>query len=186
MRVTVYDKNPGTRLTDHALAFWWMVGCWLQKVLGQVDEYYGAQDWADASQWLLSRPGMLTSVQYWGHGTQGTVWCAEKPVSWPDLLSLKPKLAPTTLLWFRICSSFGGRLGHEFSQTLADGLGCTIAGHTRIIGIVQGGLHTRKPNSLASWAESDGEFPETWYSDAGLEWGPHSILFLQTKIPDGW
>ena len=186
MRLTIYDKAPGDRLTDHALAFWWMVGCWIQKLFGQVDDYYGATSWDDAKQWLMSKPGPFMSVQYWGHGLPGTVYLAGKPVGWDQWLLLKPKMLPTSLLWFRICSSFQGRMGYQLSQTLADGLGCTIAGHTRIIGFVQGGLHTRKPNTQPSWPQSEAEFPTSWYAESGLQWGNNSIFCFQTKIPDGW
>ena len=186
MRLTIYDKAPGDRLTDHALAFWWWVGCVIQKLFGQVDDYYGAETWADAKAWLDSKPGPFMSVQYWGHGSQGTVWLAGKPVGWDQWLLLKSKMLPTSLLWFRICSSFGGRMGQQMSQVLADGLNCIVAGHTRIIGFIQGGLHTRKPNTPPSWAESEQELTETWLTDAGLQWGNNSIFRFQTKIPDGW
>jgi hypothetical protein len=186
MRVTVYDKKPGVGLSQWFLSFFWAAGCFIQKLFGKVDAYYGATSWDDAMSWLVGRPGTLTSVQYWGHGSPGIVWLAQMAIPLEKFIFvMKQKVDPSSILWWRTCSSFQGAQGHAFSKRLADSLGCTIAGHTRIIGPVQGGLHTRKPLTEASWPVTEGELPKSWLP-GHLRWGPHSIFCLTTKIPSGW
>lgn len=186
MRVTIYDKNPGVGFSQWFLKVSWAVGCWFQKLFGAVDAFYGAKDWEDAKAWLLSQKEPLTVIQYWGHGSPGAVWLAQKLVPISEWLLLKPVVdPPKTLLWFRACSVFQGLAGHIFSQKLADGLGCTVAGHTRIIGPFQGGLHTRKPNTEPSWPVDEGTIKPKW-PDHLKWWSPNTIFCLRTKIPEGW
>ena len=185
LRVTIYDKNPGPGAWQGFLALSWLVGCWLQKLFGAVDKFYGAKSWDDARAWLRAQPGKFESIQYWGHGSQGLVWLAGEGMNVAEWKNLKPQLTESTIIWFRVCSSFGGAAGHSFSQRMADVTGCTIGGHTRIIGLLQGGLHTRKPNSMPSWLVSEGEFPKSWLP-AWLKWGSNTVTFLATKIPVGW
>jgi len=185
MRVTIYDKNPGPGFNQWFLKTSWLVGCWLQKLFGKVDRYYGASNWAEALHWL-SQQGPLESIQYWGHGSPGDVWLAGKALMRSSLGVLKPQLSPTSLLWFRTCSTFQGGAGYSFSMNLSTILGCTIAGHTRVIGLFQGGLHTRKPDSYPSWPLSEGEFPKSFWTSIGLKWGNHTVTCLATKIPEGW
>lgn len=184
MRIVIYDKNPGSGFGQWFLKTSWVVGCFFQKLFGAVDAYYGAVSWEDALKFVTSLPEPVTSVQYWGHGTPGRVWLCQQSVTAVEWLRLKPKLAPNALLWFRTCSTFAQADGHEFSRQLADGLGCTVAGHTRIIGLTQGGLHTRKPNTPASWSVDEGEFPPNPFP--WLLWGNNTITCFATKIPEGW
>ena len=185
MRVTVYDKNPGTGFMQWCLKLSWAFGCWFQKLVGAVDDYYGAASWADAKQWLLSRSRPLTVIQYWGHGSPGHVWLAQKLVPTAEWLTLKEAVAPDSLLWFRACSVFRAYQGTNFSKELADGLNCTIAGHTRVIGPFQGGLYTRKPSQPPSWSILEGTTQGKW-PDHLKWWNKHTIFCLRTSIPDGW
>lgn len=185
MRVTIYDKNPGKGVDQWFLKTSWLLGCFLQKLFGLVDEYYGASSWDDALAWLLQRPGVLTSIQYWGHGSPGTVWLAGKMLPREHLLPLKAKTNAQSLLWWRTCSSFQGSAGYAFSAELANSLECVVAGHTRIIGLFQGGLHTRRPQEPARWDAAEGEPSSSWLPSWAL-WGPNTIWCFQTKIPDGW
>lgn len=185
MRVTIYDKNPGTGLMQKFLKTSWLVGCWFQKLVGAVDDYYGASSWEDAKAWLVKQETPLTTIQYWGHGSPGIVWLAGTPIYTSQWLSLKPFLSPDSLVWFRVCSSFQGRAGQAFSKRLADGLGCTIGGHTRIIGLWQGGLYTLAPNSMPSWSVDEGINISNIRDDFKF-WNKHTILCLGTSIPKGW
>ena len=186
MKVTVYDRNPGEGLGQWFLKASWAVGCWLQKLLGQVDDYYGAESWLDALKWLASHGETLESVQYWGHGSPGAVWLAGKSMSVNAVATLKPHLTVESLVWFRTCSTFQGPYGHEFSRKVADTLGCTVAGHTRIIGLFQGGLHTRRPQEAPEWPASEGELPPHWIPAPLRWWGSNTIICLRTRIPEGW
>lgn len=185
MRVTVYDKSPGPGFSQWFLKTMWFLGCWFQKLFGKVDAYFGAQSLDEALDWLCYRDGQLTSIQYWGHGSPGYVWVSGKAYRANDFMALKPKLLPSSVVWFRACSVFQGTAGHAFSKALADGLGCTVAGHTRIIGPLQSGLHTRKPNSPPSWPVEETEFPKSWWPSY-WRWGDNTVTCLATKIPEGW
>lgn len=183
MKVTIYDKNPGPGFLQWCLKTSWLLGCMFQKLVGAVDDYHGASSWEDAKTWLLSR-GPLTSIQYWGHGSPGVIWLNDKAIPIREWLALKPVLSPNSILWFRVCSAFQGKVGQEFSRLLANNLGCTIAGHTRVIGIWQGGLYTRTPFSSASWSAEEGENPK-WREDLS-PWLKHTIICLRTSVPKDW
>jgi len=185
MKITIYDRNPGPGIGQWFLKTSWAVGCWFQKFVGAVDEYYGAKSWDDASSWINSLEGKFESIQYWGHGSPGDVWLAGNNPSPTRFAVLKERLAPGAVIWFRTCSTFQGPRGHSFSGQLADMLNCTVAGHTRIIGLLQGGLHTRQPNTYPSWPTTEGEFPKSWLP-AWAKFGNNTITCFSTKIPKGW
>jgi hypothetical protein len=186
MRVTIYDKNPGPGFMQWFLKTSWLVGCLFQKFVGAVDDYYGATSWDDAKDWLMKQKTPLKVVQYWGHGSPGIVWLSGNQIMTSDWLSLKPLLSSDSLLWFRVCNSFQGAAGQGFSRKLADGLNCTIAGHTRVIGLFQGGLYTRTPRSIPSWDIAEGTGKPSFIGEEITPWNKHTIFCLRTSIPKGW
>lgn len=184
MKIVLYDKKPGSGFGQWFLKTCWMIGCWFQKLLGAVDEYHGVSSWDEVLE-ILSKKEGIDSLQYWGHGSPGRVYLAGKFVHPSQWLELKGRFASDkSLLWFRCCSVFRGLPGFEFSKIVSDGLGVIVAGHTRIIGPVQGGLHTRSPGTQPSWPvdEKDVKSILPQY----LTWTSNSILFITTKIPKGW
>lgn len=185
MRVTIYDNNPGVGFSQWCLKTSWALGCWFQKLVGAVDDYKGVSSWQEARDWLLAQPGPLTVVQFWGHGSPGTTWFAGQPAGADHWKALKPQMTPDSLLWFRACSTFQGDRGFAFAKALTKELNCTVAGHTRIIGVFQGGLHTLKPGQEPYWLKSEAELPGK-LAPMGLVWGDHTITCLATKIPEGW
>ena len=185
MKVVVYDNKPGVGFQQWCLKTSWFLGCWFQKLFGKVDAYYGATSWADALTWLTKLKGPFTSVQYWGHGGPGVVWLAQRACPTYDFTVLRTKVTPTTVVWFRTCSTFQGTRGYSFALTLCSLLGCVIAGHTRVIGPLQGGLHTQAPDTPPSWSLDEGELPKSWWP-ASLHWGSNTVTCLATKIPKGW
>jgi hypothetical protein len=185
MRLTIYDANPGKGFSQWFLKTSWLVGCWLQKRLGAVDEYYGATSWDDVFQWLLSLKQPIDSLQYWGHGCPGNVFLAGKTLDLKMFFQMIPQIHVSSVIWFRTCATFQGAQGQSFSRALADMLNCTVAGHTRIIGPVQGGLHTRRPQTDPSWPVTEAEPPKTWWPNH-MKWGPNSVTCLATKLPAGW
>lgn len=185
MKVIIYDKAPGKGFAQWMLMMTWAVGSWIQELFGAADEVYAAGSWDEVLAWLRSRPGQLTSIQFWGHGSAATLWNGGKPAGAEFFLKLKDKVTPETVIWFRACSVFQGPAGIEFSQRLADGLGCTIAAHTRIVGFLQGGLYTRKPGGPAQWLPTEGELPGK-LAPLGLKWGNRTVLCFATRIPRGW
>jgi len=188
MKVTLYDKNPGEGVAQFFLKTAWLVGCWLQKLFGKVDDYHGIGSAEEMQAWLESKNTTFSSIQYWGHGSPGVVWISGKLHEYHRWGWLAPFLRPDSIVWFRICSLFRGTEGWTFSRTLADQLGCTIAGHTRIVGIWQGGLHTRTPHSLPGWSLSEGTEVRKckWLRDDYRFWNKNVIFCLRTSIPKGW
>lgn len=172
---------------DKFLAFTWFFGCLVQKSFGAVDDYYGAKSWDDALEWLTKQPRPLTSIQYWGHGSVGRVWLAQQAIEASKFSVLIPCVTPASIVWFRTCSTFQGPAGYDFSKYLSNLLNCTIAGHTRVIGLLQGGLHTRKPNTEPSWPVDEGELPATaFYPQYGLAWSNNTVTCFVTNVPEGW
>lgn len=185
MKVTVYDANPGVGFNQWFLKTSWLVGCWLQKLFGAVDAYYGATSWENAIQWLALQPAPLSSIQYWGHGSPGCVYLAQKNIVPLGFYALRDSVTSKTVIWFRTCSTFQGARGQHFAMALADLLQCTVAGHTRIIGPLQGGLHTHVAAQSPSWPVSEGELPKSWLP-SWIRGGNNTVTCLATKIPQGW
>lgn len=186
MRVAVYDKNPGEGIGQWFLSLSWLIGCFLHKLFGKLDDYHGATSWEDAFSWLETRPGPLASVQYWGHGSPGTVWLANKRLDQTQFKRLVTKMTPRSVLWFRTCSTFEGQQGYDISKYLTTTLNCVVAGHTRVIGVFQSGLHTRKPGEEPRWPLTEGDVGNPTLVGMGLQWGNNTIFCLRATIPEGW
>lgn len=184
MKVIIYDLKPGKGFNQWLLMMSWAIGSKLQKLFGLADDVYGAESWTAASLWLKERSSYYSCIEYWGHGSPGTVWLNGKMMNWDFFLEIKSKLRNNSLIWFRTCSTFQGNKGQMLATHLTNLLNCTIAGHTRIIGLLQGGLHTISPKTIASWPVDEGE-PKSWLPSY-LVWGPNTITCFQTKIPNGW
>lgn len=185
MKIIIYDKNPGSGIKQSLLKISWMIGCWFQKLIGKTDEFHGADSWNDVVQWICKQPNSISSIQYWGHGSPGNVWLSGKPLKYHQLREIKDKLAPDAVIWFRTCSSFQGKAGYSFAENMSLTLNCTIAAHTRIVGLFQGGLHTIKPGKEPSWPISEGELP-SMLAKIGLQWGNNSVFFFSTDFPKDW
>ena len=186
MRVAVYDKNPGTGIWQAFLAFTWLAGCFLHKLFGKLDDYYGATSWEEAFKWLETRPKPLNVIQYWGHGSPGTAWLAQMKLPQDMFKRLVKSTDQASLVWFRTCSTFNGKPGYDFSEYLTKLLSCTVAGHTRTIGVLQSGLHTRKPGQAPSCPLDEADVGHPWFVGLGLQWGNNTILCLRASIPEGW
>lgn len=179
-RVVVYDANPGPGLGQWGLKTSWAIAARLQRLFGAADAVYGATSWTDAVQWLAGQPGRL-SIQYWGHGNPGFVWLAGDKLPPSMLVCLRGRVE---LLWFRTCSTFQGLRGMSFADYVAKLVDGKVAGHTRIIGLFQGGLHSHLPGASLMWPAGEGE-PNS-ILPGYLTWGPRTVFCLATKIPDGW
>ena len=189
MRVTVFDKNPGSGFGQWLLKTFWLLGCWFQKQVGWVDDYYGATSWTDAEQWLLSRPDFLNSVQYWGHGSQGVAWLASKPMPLWTLSNLKKRLAgPSAVVWFRCCSMFQGPKGKLFAQQALAQLGCRVVAHTYVIGLWQSGGRSVSPSKpVPSWSDIEGiDLMVPWWPDYLRPWAPNTVFCMKTLVPPEW
>lgn len=181
-RIAIYDAKPGEGAWQAFLCLTWKIGCFIHKTFGYLDDYYGAKSWADAKRWLLAYPHSIKSLQYWGHGSPGTIWLAEEPKGAEFFAFLWQKIARDGILWFRVCSAFQGVQGHEFAAAVSRAVDCNVAGHTRIIGVLQGGLHVIKPGETPHWPVEEGEL-KTRLAYFGLEWGNNTVFALAANVP---
>lgn len=186
MRIIIFDKKPGPGIDQWFLMLTWLVGSYIQKLFGVADVVKGFSSWDEVSSWLQTlNAEKISSIQYWGHGSPGKVWMAQKTMPHSLFQPIKEKLSSDSIIWFRTCSTLQGQKGYDLSKHLANSLNCIIAGHTRIIGLLQGGLHTRKPNEEPSWPINEAEFKSS-VIPSWLKWGNNTITCFHTKIPKGW
>lgn len=152
--------------------FWlrsaWATGARLYKSLGRIDAFFGARNWTEALEWAGAQAtgGGIDEIQYWGHGKWGKVYIASDILSlaalepghalYGAMKGLKARLAPSSLVWFRTCETFGAEAGHAFAEGLTEFLGCSTAGHTYVIHALQSGLHGLRPGAKPHWSSSEG------------------------------
>lgn len=165
MRLVIYDNKPGVEWNNLFLRTTWQTWAWKQKQAGECDAVLGANSWLSAVQWVLSFP-KVESIQFWGHGSSGTAWCGGdflRPAVWAPVSEL---LMSDGYFWLRTCYSFKGPNGRYFAQALSKNLGCTVVGHTKLIGITQPGLQVLKAGQKALWEDESGAsiwcFQNTW------------------------
>lgn len=187
MKVNIYDRVAWPGFMQWCLKTSWLLGCVFQKLIGVIDDYYGAESWEDAMAWVKKLPEPIEQLQYWGHGSPGVIWLAGNAVPTKNWLQLKPYLSGSdALIWFRVCSSFQGKEGHAFSKAVADGLNCTAAGHLWTIGLWQPGLFTRQPFTKPTWPVDEGAVEPKWRPDLQPWLIRRTIICLRWWIPKGW
>lgn len=167
MRLVIYDANPGPGLNNAFLKTAWQTWAWKQKQTGEADAVFGARYWSEAILWARQQK-RITSLQYWGHGSSGAVWCGGDFLSTDRLEILRDFFAPDGYLWFRTCYTFKSLAGRLFARKVSDTLGVKVAGHTKLIGLTQPGLQILKPNESPNWLEEYGE----------------TVWCFQSKLPD--
>jgi hypothetical protein len=198
VRVIVYDRTcvrDGGHLTPA-----WATGSWLYRGLGRIDASIGVADWAEALDWLATRPEPIHEVQYWGHGKWGSVRVGDDALDAgalgaahpyrAKLEALRARLASDALVWFRTCETFGARPGIDFAERLADFLGARVAGHTHVIGFHQSGLHGLAPGMRAHWSEQEGLAEGTparpTKSKWSRPWAHRTVTCLTSAVPAAW
>lgn len=183
-RLMIYDANPGDMsLNDRFLLLWWKIGGFIMKLFGRIDDMKGVRSWKEAITWLNSHDE-ISSIQFWGHGSPGAIWIGSDPlVSWKldeNWRMLSNKLLPGAVFWIRACSVFRGAIGKSIAITLRDSLRCKVAGHVRIVGLIQPGLRTL----------SAGRSPIQWPQDPKREgwfpWDDRSVFCLRSSFPSNW
>jgi hypothetical protein len=169
LRLLVYDDTCRRWRFLPWLAYAWMLGGRLFKVLGRIDHARGVRSWPEALSWLASvdRERPIEEIQLWGHGKWGRVMIGGQalraahlrpgsPVR-PALEAVRTRMAgPDALLWFRCCEVFGTEAGHEFARALTRFFGCRAAGHTYFIAFWQSGLHVLAPGAEPDWPRDEG------------------------------
>lgn len=154
------------------------------RALGFIDDFYGVNNFEEACAWL-KKQGKLETIQYFGHGSAGYVWCGTQWLTPRHLVSLKGLVEDGGHIWFRTCSTFQGKAGHDFALRVTRYAGCAAAGHTRIIGVVQGGLRVLNVGQLPYWPIEEGEPKKTWWPNV-LKWGPNSVLCFALFLPKAY
>ncbi len=191
LRLMLFDTTAG------ALTQSWRAGAALYRGLGRLDAWHGAATWDEGLAWLtaVAHDRRIAEIQYWGHGQPGCVLMDRKPLDTSALNAAHPLRArlaairdrlagPDALWWFRTCSTFHGEVGHAFAREWTRFFGCRAAGHTRVIGPLQGGLHSLRAGAEPTWTIDEGaarsRVPQ-W-----LTWAPHTITCLGGRVPEGW
>ena len=174
-RIIIYDRTQGW------LTLSWVLGAVIAKLLGRVDRVVGVSNWDEFFDACRAMP-KLARIEYWGHGHRGGVTCGAVQMNHGSaqlssrLLELTKFVDSNTLLWWRTCSSFAGKEGHQFALQCSLGLGCRVAGHTFTIWVWQAGLRILKPNETPLWSPEEGisEGKNRW----SWPWSPASIFCL--------
>lgn len=196
--VMFYDASDWA---GEQLRFSWIAGGHFYKMFRSLEETKGCMDWIDALKYLSSvQPEKkIDTIQFWGHGTPGRVWINNDFLSVRSLLAssphraqllkLKERVTPETVIWFRSCNVFAGQEGHLFAIAFCQFMNCVIAGHTFIVGPWQSGLHTIRPGERPNWSKEEGLIKK---EDGSVEkvwskpWSPNTVFCLTGKIPKGW
>ncbi|HYQ14781.1 MAG TPA: DUF4347 domain-containing protein [Polyangiaceae bacterium] len=201
LRLVVYDATQASR-PPRALGWSWRYGTQLYRALGRVDAAYGARSFSDALAWLgRCQPAQpIQELQFWGHGKWGRIFIdaemLDRAVLEPGhahhraFQTVRERLSPDALLWFRTCETLGAQAGHDFARALGDATGARVAGHTYVIGYFQSGLHCARPGVAPSWPVTEGlargsaDAPERALSSSPS--APNTVTCLSGSIPDGW
>lgn len=201
LRLVIYDATQRAR-KPRLLGYSWHYGTHLYRALGRVDAAYGATSFADAFAWLeRMRPSEpISELQFWGHGKWGRIFIAAESLDrgWlrdghthhTALQSLRTRLAPDALLWFRTCETLGAQAGQDFASALGDATGARVAGHTYVIGYFQSGLHCLRPGTKPTWSGAEGlaagSAAEPQRALDSSPDAPNTITCLTGQIPDGF
>ena len=200
LRLMIYDRTCRGRRFLPGLTHSWLVGGYLYRFLGRIDAFAGASSWAEALEWVgdvaPSRP--IREIQFWGHGKWGLARIAREPLDRSALSpghphrrrleSVRERMQPDGLWWFRTCETFGAERGHDFAQAWCEFFGGRAAGHTFIIGPWQSGLHVLRPGDRPHWPVDEGlregtpsEPKRAFWSRPGA---PNTITCLHGTIPE--
>lgn len=193
-----YDSSPWA---GEALTFSFINGGKFYKMFRGIEKHAGFDSWTSALEWLATvEPNKkISSIQFWGHGAPATIAINDERLGisslnvnskyYSLLKSIKERLNPDSLIWLRSCNCFTGKRGKIFAQNLANFFGCTVAGHTFIVGPWQSGLHTLRPGEIPTWSDTEGYklnkegvLEKVW----SLPWSPNTIFCLTGKIPENW
>jgi hypothetical protein len=201
LRLVVYDATQRQR-RPAALGLSWQYGSYLYRALGRIDASHGAHAFADALGWLAqheaTRP--IQELQFWGHGKWGRIFIDGESLDRSVLhaphqhhaafQSVRERLTPNALIWFRTCETLGAQPGHDFAAALSDATGARVAGHTFSIGFFQSGLHCLRPGQRPHWSTSEGlargtpEQPEAALGSSPR--APNTITCLDGVVPDAF
>ena len=194
IRVMTYDSTDwaGGGLTKS-----WFAGGKLYKLFRALDVVKPVSSWREAFDWLntVEADKKIDMWQFWGHGGPAKIYVngetiGQKTLSpnnefYDDLLTLRDRLHPNSLVWFRSCEVFNGPSGKKFAKDLADFLGCRVAAHTFIVGPFQSGLHSVRPGQGPSWPDSEGR-DASGKGKVSMPWYTNTVTCVTGNVPKGW
>lgn len=194
IKLVLYDKTD-----KGAAGGWWPPGVRAFKALGMITDGHGVGSWTEALDWLYMQTALaeeagqpITQIEFWGHGSPGRAWIKSDKLSvgsiknhMPRTRRIKPHLRDCTF-WLRTCSSFAGTPGHAFARSMSDYLGCTVAGHTHVIGPLQSGLHTLRSGETPDWSTEEGQKNGRIGKAFSYPWSPNTIPAWVNRIPETW
>lgn len=204
-RLMIYDnttiKDGWDGFGSDALAYSWLAGGKLYRIMRSLDKVKGVSSWEEALDWIIEQGKIepISQIQFWGHGSWGRVWIGKqalgvKTIRNPGILrdklsDVKKYLADDALIWFRTCSTFGNTSGKTFAKEFTEWMSCKVAAHTHIVGWWQGGLHSLKPGQEPYWPDdegvktlSNGKQDSIWSTRKT----PNTIICLNGHLPEGW
>lgn len=200
--VMFYDSSPWAGEVQ-TLSF--ITGGKFYRLFHGLEYEAGFESWKEAFDWLntIDSDKKISTLQFWGHGSSASIalngerltikdFINPRSPHYANMLKLKSRLTPESVIWLRTCSTFAFAGGQEFAKALADFFGCIVAGHTHKIWAWQSGLHTLRPGEEPNWS-TDEAFALKDKGDTtavttawSAPWAPNSIFFLTGKIPSNW
>lgn len=194
LRLLVYDADAG------GLSFAWATGARWYRARGWLDRAKGAESWEEALEFLETTvpSRKVSEIQFWGHGKWGDARFGDERLELASLARGHPhgerlrrvaaRFDAGAVLWFRSCETLGASSGQAFAQALAGELGCTVAGHTYVIDLLQSGLHALRPGGAPDWdpeeglAEGSAERPLRALRSSPS--APRTITCFDGRLPD--
>lgn len=158
-------------LDPRGLTFWWRAGGALDLLLGKADAVVQADSWDSALQGACKaatqRKAKIGSLQFWGHGSDGTAYMAGEPLNirsfdptgshFARLGELRDQMHPKEgSIWYRCCQPFRSASGKKFASRTAGFFKVPAVGHTFITWALQSGTHVLKPGQTPDWADDEG------------------------------
>lgn len=197
LRLVLYDRTCVGRAGLPGLTTSWRAGSWLYTRLGRVDAAFGAGSWDAGLRWLaeVRSPQRIEEIQYWGHGQPGRLLLDRQPLELTalqpahplhaSLAAIRSRLVPgESLWWFRTCLTFGGEPGQRFARAWTRFFDAAAAGHTQVIGPLQGGLHCLRPGEEPGWPREEGvDLPASRLPQWLRPGAPSTITCLHTRLP---
>ena len=143
----------------------------------------GVKSWAEAETELdkLRSKDFFDTLQIWSHGVPGNAYIGKQKIQDSFIETLKPFVNRDSLVWFRSCEVFFGKVGQNFANKMVKQLGCRIAAHTRTIGFPwQSGLYSCGPDRKPYWVVETGIPKVSNRNDL------HTIFAGSMNFPNDW